>query len=77
MVSPMKKMLLPLCFLAGCATAPTPGQVGGATGCVAQGFAATADRGKAELVVAGIVLMPLCSMVASSKYLHTSVSSPR
>ena len=63
----MKQALLSLCFLAGCATAPTPEQVGGATGCFAQGLVAAADSGKGELVLAGIVLMPLCAMLASNK----------
>jgi hypothetical protein len=66
MVAPMKKVLVSLCFLTGCATAPGPEHVGGATGCLAQGLAAAADTGKRELVVVGIVLMPLCAMLASN-----------
>jgi hypothetical protein len=70
MVARMKNVLVWLCFLTGCATAPTAEQhaaaVGGATGCFAQGLVSAAESGKGELVVVGIVLMPLCAMLASS-----------
>ena len=83
MVAPMKKVLLSLCFLTGCATAPAPWQheaaVGGATGCFAQGLVAAADTGKSELVVVGIVLMPLCAMLASNnpERAHPAVFFPQ
>ena len=75
----MKKALLSLCFLTGCATAPAPEQVGGATGCFAQGLVAAADSGKGELVVVGVVLMPLCAMLASnnSERAHPAVFFPQ
>ena len=67
----MKKALVFLLFLAGCATAPqTPEQqaaaVGGATGCFAQGLMAAADTGKGEMLIVGLVLMPICAMIASN-----------
>ena len=66
----MKKRLLCLCFLAGCASAPTAEQhsaaVGGAAGCFAHGLAAAADSGKGERVIVGIALVPLCAMLAGN-----------
>ena len=77
MVARMKKALF-LLLLTGCASAPTSehnaAAVGGALGCLAQGFVAAADGGKGELLAAGIVLMPLCAMVSSNiperSYVH-------
>ena len=71
MVARMKSVLFLLCILAaGCASAPATQQdtaaVGGAVGCLAQGIAAAADSGKGELVAVGIVLMPLCALLASN-----------
>lgn len=53
--------------------------VGGATGCFAHGVAAAADSGKGERVIVGIILMPLCAMLASSNpaQIHPGAFYPR
>jgi hypothetical protein len=69
-VAPVKNAALFLCLLSGCATTSAPAEhpaaIGGAVGCFAQGIVAAADSGKGELIIAGIALMPLCAMLASS-----------
>ena len=71
MVGAMRTMALLLALVAGCASAPTtPEQraaaAGGAAGCLAQGFVAAADTGKGEMIIAGLVLMPFCALLASN-----------
>jgi hypothetical protein len=71
MVARVKKALVLVMLLAGCASAPTsPEQqaaaAGGAAGCLAQGFVAAADTGKGEMIIAGLVLMPFCALLASN-----------
>ena len=72
MVATMRIALLCLVLTAGCASAPAaaPEQnaaaAGGAAGCLAQGFVAAADSGRGEMIVVGLVLMPLCALLASA-----------